>query len=55
MTEKICKNCDCLRKKWISTIKQREDLKKELIELSRRYTKAIHLISLLQESEVKSK
>ena len=45
-----CKNCETLYKKWLEVKKQRDDKEKELINLSRKYTKNLHLIDLLNES-----
>ena len=44
-----CNNCVALNKKVISLMKQRDDKEKELSDLSRKYTRALHTIDLLNE------
>ena len=49
MKEEVCKNCECLHKKWIEVGKQRDDKEKELVGLSRKYTRALHTIDILNK------
>jgi len=45
--EIVCKNCKALKDKWYEAKKTRDDKERELISLSRKYTKLQHINELL--------
>ena len=47
--EPICKNCKALHERWCKTIQERDEKEKELIDLSRKYTRALHTIDILHK------
>ena len=44
-----CKNCEALAKKWREARNREDEKEKELVNLSRKYTRALRTIDLLND------